>query len=120
MVLSWHGLDGIGQWSARDIEMLREVAAHCAAKGIELIPTGLSAGYGGSALGYDQNFAAALPVEITLMAEGGRIVPSPGSNLLANGDLESHHGDCFDGFDFHDKPGRVSFGDLVAPAPEQP
>jgi hypothetical protein len=92
MVLSSFGLDGITLWSEKDFALLREVQDVCREEGIELIPTGFSVGYGGAALDYDPNFAAALPVSIRLEARGGKAVPVAGGDLLINGDLEQHEG----------------------------
>jgi hypothetical protein len=114
MVLSSVGLDSITRWPQERFALLAEIEALCKEKGIELIPTGFSVGYGGGALGYDPNFAAALPVTIALRAEGGRAVPVAGPNLLVNGDLEEHQGDRFPGYAYHDQPGTVSFADTTA------
>lgn len=114
MVLSSFGLDGISQFSPDQLERLRDVAAACKSKNIELIPTGFSVGYGGSALGHDRNFAAALPTSLTLRANNGRIAPLKQENLLANGDLEEHVNNRFKGYAFHDDPGEVSFADSIA------
>jgi carbohydrate binding protein with CBM4/9 domain len=114
MVLSSFGVDSITRWKAKDVALLKEIAAYCAEKKIELIPTGFSAGYGGGALGHDRSFAAALPTTISLKVKGRRIVPAPGKNLLVNGDLENHSRNRFKGFDWHDKPGQISFADTVA------
>lgn len=114
MVLSSFGLDSITRWNEEDIALLEEVADYCERKQIELIPTGFSVGYGGGALGHDRNFAAALPATISLMAKRGKIIPAPTENLLVNGDLEDQINDRFKGFNFHDKPGEVSFADTVA------
>jgi hypothetical protein len=101
MVLSSFGLDSVTRWGEKDTAMLKEVAAYCAEKQIELIPTGFSAGYGGGALGYNRNFAAALPATISLTVKNGQLIPASGSNLLKNGDLEEHTGDRFSGQWFH-------------------
>jgi hypothetical protein len=111
MVLSSFGVDSISRWPEQDLALLRELAEHCRQRQIELIPTGFSAGYGGGALGFDRNFAAALPVEISLLAQGGKAVPVSGPNLLANGDLEEAQADRFPRWTFHDDPGKVSFAD---------
>ena len=115
-VLSSFGLDSITRWPAKDLDLLREVAAFCKEKNIELIPTGFSAGYGGGAYGHDHNFAAALPCTMLLVAKDGRAVPVRGENLLANGDLEQHTRGRFTGWRFHDDPGKVSFVDTTAAA----
>jgi hypothetical protein len=114
MVLSSFGLDSITRWKGADIALLKEVAAHCAKKQMELIPTGFSVGYGGGALGHDRSFAAALPATISLKVKGGKIIPAPAVNLLANGDLEDHRNNRFTGYGFHDRPGQVSFADTIA------
>ena len=114
MVLSSFGLDSITRWKERDVALLKELAAYCEKKQIELIPTGLSVGYGGGALGHDRSFAAALPATVSLKAEGGRIVPAPSANLLKNGDLEEHTNNRFKGYGFHDQPGEISFVDSRA------
>lgn len=116
MVLSSFPFDAVTRWKEQDVARLREIAARCAEKNVELIPAGFSVGYGGGALGYDRNFAAALPATLALTAQHGKLVPAPGTNLLANGDLEAHDGDRFKGFAFHDAPGRVSFADATAAA----
>jgi len=114
MVLSSFGLDGITRWNNSDIELLREVQAHCRQRQVELVPTGFSVGYGGGALGHDRDFAAALPTVIRLRAKGAKLIPVFGDNLLKNGDLEQHTNGRFAGFAFHDQPGEISFPDTVA------
>jgi hypothetical protein len=114
MVLSSFGLDSITRWKGKDIALLKEVAAHCARRKIELIPTGFSVGYGGGALGHDRNFAAALPTSMNLVAKGGKLLPASAENLLVNGDLEEHAKMRFKGYAFHDAPGKISFPDRIA------
>ena len=111
MVLSTFGFDSITSWKPEDFALLREVAGHCAKRGIELVPTGFSVGYGGGALKHNRSWAAALPARLRLKAEHGRLVPASGPNLLKNGDCETHRGDRFPGFDFIDAPGTISFAD---------
>jgi hypothetical protein len=114
MVLSSFGLDSITRWKEKDVALLKEVAAYCAKKNIELIPTGFSVGYGGGALGHDRNFAAGLPTTIALTAKGGKLVVAGAENLMVNGGLEEHKNGRFSGYAFHDKPGKVTFPDTVA------
>ncbi len=111
MVLSSFGLDSITRWKASDIALLQELRAYCDKKDIELIPTGFSAGYGGGALGHNRNFAAALPVSVSLVAKNNRLVPASSDNLLKNGNLETHVKGRFSGFGFHDQPGEITFVD---------
>jgi hypothetical protein len=112
MVLSSFGLDGVSTWQEGDRAHLSEVAEHCSQRGIELIPTGFSVGYGGAALKHNRSFAAALPVVLPLQAVDGQLVPRPSANLLPNGDLNAHKKSHFIGYDFHDDPGQVSFVDV--------
>ncbi|MCF7976042.1 MAG: carbohydrate binding domain-containing protein [Phycisphaerae bacterium] len=111
MVLSSFGLDSITRWKDTDLALLKEVQAHCDKTHMELIPTGFSAGYGGGALGHDRNFAAALPVSLSLIARNDRLIPAPSDNVLKNGDLETHANGRFAGFGFHDQPGEITFVD---------
>jgi hypothetical protein len=104
-------LDSITRWNQTDIVLLKAIQAHCDQTQIELIPTGFSAGYGGGALGHNRNFAAALPVSLSLVAKNNRIVPAPSKNILKNGNLETHANGRFSGFGFHDQPGEVTFVD---------
>jgi hypothetical protein len=114
MVLSSFGLDSVTRWKEKDIALLKEIAAHCKNKRIELIPTGFSVGYGGGALEYDRSFAAALPATISLKVKERNILPAPAENLLVNGDLEDYTNNRFKGYEFHDKPGQISFVDTIA------
>jgi len=111
IVLSSSGLDSISLWSEEDVRSLKEIAALCKEKQIELIPSGLSVGYGGGALGHDPNFAAALPLLIDLTAKAGKCAPAAGGNLLKNGGLEEYKDGRFANYDFHDQPGQVTFVD---------
>lgn len=114
MILSSFGLDSIARWNEKDLDLLKEIAAYCAEKQIELIPAGFSVGYGGGALEHDRNFAAALPATLLLKVESGKIVLAPAENLLTNGDLEEHTNNRFKGYGFHDQPGQISFADTLA------
>ncbi|MDP6779055.1 MAG: hypothetical protein QGI83_20035, partial [Candidatus Latescibacteria bacterium] len=111
MVLSSFGLDGITKWNDGEIDLLKEIAAHCEKRGIELIPTGFGTGYGGTALGFSRSFAAALPVTVPLVARDGKLLPEQGENLLVNADLAEHTGDRLVGYTTQDQPGVVSFVD---------
>ena len=114
MVLSSFGLDRVTRWKPEDVALLREVDALCRRKGVELIPAGFSVGYGG-ALWHDRNFAAALPVSMSVVARSGKIVPAASErNLIVNGDLEEHDERRFAHYVFHDRPGDVTFVDTKA------
>ena len=114
VVLSSFGLDSITRWDEEDFALLGEIDAFCKTNSMELVPTGFNVGYSGGALGFDRNFAAALPATIRLEAGAGRAVPVHGDNLLVNGDMEEHEGDRFSGYGFHDRPGEVTFVDADA------
>ena len=111
MVLSSFGLDGITKWGEGEIDLFREVAAHCEKRRIELIPTGFGTGYGGTAMGFNRSLAAALPVTMPLVVRGGMLLPEHGENLLVNADLTDHAGDRLAGYATQDQPGTVSFVD---------
>jgi Carbohydrate binding domain len=111
IILSSWGFDSITRWSRKDLELLRQVQAFCAAGQIELIPTGFSAGYGGGALGYNRSFSAALPVTVNLIVRKNRVIPVAGKNLFLNGNLEQYKRNRFSNFRFHDNPGNISFVD---------
>ena len=111
MVLASFGLDGVTQWTEEDHALLREVAAHCEKRQIELIPTGFGTGYGGTATGFNRSFSAALPVAVSLVARDGKLLPVSGENLLVNGDLADRAGNRFADYTTQDQPGEVSFAD---------
>jgi hypothetical protein len=117
LVLSSFGLDEVTRWRENDIALLEEIRDLCEEKGIELIPIGFSAGHGGGVLMHHPDFAAALPLAVGLVADGGRAVEIiTTGNLIINGGFERYAGDSFEDFIFHDRPGEVSFVDTTVAA----
>ena len=107
------GADSLSRWDARRLERLEEVKRICDEAGIEIIPLGFSAGYGGGVLGHNPNLAAALPVRDALFVvegeEAGLVADPPVA--IDNGDLGRFEGNRFPGFRFHERPGDISFVD---------
>jgi len=112
MVLSG-GLDGLSRRSDEHLRRLQEVRNICEQNKIEIIPIIFSAGYGGSVLGHNTNLAAGLPVKDALFTVEGkeaRLVADPPVEIV-NGGFEEFDGNRFKGYNFHDKPGEISFVD---------
>jgi hypothetical protein len=106
---SKHGLNGILLSAGLDRmdlqppefhQRLKKVKEFCDAKQVDIIPSFMSAGYGGAVLGRDKNLAAGLPVRDALfIAEKGeaRLMPDP-APVLVNGGFEKHSEGIPDGF----------------------
>lgn len=112
MVLS-AGLDRLSRRSSDHVRRLQEVKKICQEYKIEIIPIIFSVGYGGSALGHNPNLAAGLPVKDALFVVEGdeaRLVADPPVEIV-NGRFEEFEGNRFKGYNFHDKPGEISFVD---------
>lgn len=104
-----HGLTGIVLSAGLDqldlkppdfLDRLRRVRQAAEAQGLELIPSFLSAGYGGSVLAHNRNLAAGLPVRDALfVVQDGRtrLVPDP-SVGIDNGGFERKAGRGPEGF----------------------
>lgn len=107
------GLDRLDLQSAAYFKRLEQVKHLCHKHNIEIIPAIFNVGYGSSALAYDRNLAAGIPVKDALFVVGGRtarLVEDP-PVAITNGGFERHTGDRLEGYRFHDEPGRVSFVD---------
>ncbi len=118
-----HGLNGMVLASGFDLldrqrpqffANLEKLKAHCAARGIEIIPQCFSAGYGGAVLAHDPNLAEGLPVRDALFVVRGReasLVADPPAAFI-NGGLEQwKRENVADGFSLQDQPGKISFCD---------
>jgi hypothetical protein len=117
-----HGLNGVLLSAAFDyldrvgpkyFENLAKLRAHCESRGIEVIPSFMSIGYGGGLLSHDPNLAEGLPVRDALFVVRGRqaqLVPDPPVEIR-NGDFERWKDNRFADFNFHDQPGKISFVD---------
>lgn len=107
------GADSLSRWDAKRLDRLAQVKTICEGAGIELIPLAFSAGYGGGVLGHNPNLAAALPArDVLYVVEGStaRLASDPPVSI-PNGDLSRFRGHRFEGINFHDQPGLVSFVD---------
>jgi len=107
------GLDNLDIQPPEYFKRLEEVKQICTQHNIEIIPTGFSVGYGGSVLSQDKNLAAGIAVKDALfVVENGRahLVPDPAVQII-NSDFEEYDGNRLAGYEFHDRPGEVSFVD---------
>ncbi len=102
------GLDRMDLQTPEYRERLRRVREICAGHRVEIIPSMLSAAYGGSVLAHDKNLAAGLQVKDALFVVSGqeaRLVPDPGTPLT-NGGFEQAGGGV-PGYDLNGQPGGV-------------
>lgn len=107
------GLDTLCKQSPDFFRRLDEVNRSCDKNHLELIPSLFSVGYGSAALVHDPNLAEGLPVQdAPFLVHGGEAHLAP-TNLVQfkNGGFEEFKGNIFQGYDFHDQPGEVSFAD---------
>ena len=119
---SANGLNGVvlsAGWDQADLrppefwDRVATVKSYGESKGVEIIPLGFSAGYGGGVLAHNNNLAAGLPLVgsyYNITGRTGQFLPDP-SVTITNGDFEQFQGDTAVGYNFHDKPGQVSFAD---------
>lgn len=109
------GLDTLCRKSPDYFRRLDEVKAVCERQRMEIIPAIFSVGYGGAVLSHDRNLAEGLPVEHAPFTVRGReAVFAPDASVrIVNGDFEQFSGQQFPGFNFHDRPGDVSFVDTA-------
>ena len=117
-----NGLNGMvlsAGWDQADLrpqafwDRLATVKEKADVLGIEIIPLGFSAGYGGGVLAHNPHLAAGLlSRDAYYEVEGltGRFVPDTEVGLM-NGSFDQFQGNTAAGFDFHDKPGEISFVD---------
>ena len=107
------GLDRLDGRDPDYLARLKQVRQLCKQQDFEIIPLVLSAGYGGSILAEDKNLAAGLPVKDTLFIvenNQARFVPSTTAKIMNPG-FEQYEGNNLKGYNFHDRPGEVSFID---------
>ncbi|MBI3680442.1 MAG: hypothetical protein HY235_08600 [Acidobacteria bacterium] len=112
MVLS-AGLTRLDLQPAAYFRRLDEVKKIMAEQSLELVPLGFSAGYGGDVLAHNRNLAEGLPVKDALFVvrDGvARLEPDPAVSVV-NGGFEEYTGQTMRGYNFHDRPGEVSFPD---------
>ncbi|HPA20633.1 MAG TPA: hypothetical protein PLU30_22985 [Verrucomicrobiae bacterium] len=109
------GLDALCRAKEDFLGRVEKVRQVCDRRGVEMIPSVFSLGYGGGVLAHDRNLAEGFPVEnAPFLVRGGeaRMVPDD-SVRMVNGDFEAHEGNRFKGYGFHDGPGVVSFADCA-------
>jgi len=107
------GLDRLDGRDPDYLARLKQVRQLCKQQDFEIIPLVLSAGYGGSILVEDKNLAAGLPVKDALFIvenNQARFVPSTTAKIMNPG-FEQYEGNNLKGYNFHDRPGEVSFID---------
>ncbi len=112
MVLS-AGLDQLDRQSPAYLGRLHKVRQICAQHQVEIIPCIFSAGYGGAVLSHNRNLAEGIAVsESPFLVTGGqaRLVPDQ-AVAFTNPGFEEHDGHRAKGYNFHDRPGDVSFVD---------
>jgi hypothetical protein len=107
------GLDSLSRKSPDFFRRLDQVQAACARNHLELIPAVFSIGYGGGFLSENPNLAEGLPVEDApfVVSNGVAQLDDTHATLLANGGFENFSGNNFKNFNFHDRPGEISFAD---------
>ncbi|MEK7474807.1 MAG: carbohydrate binding domain-containing protein [Candidatus Coatesbacteria bacterium] len=109
-----HEINGVVASGGAD--ELAGLQAVCDRLGLELIPAQFSFGYGGPFLKHNRNLAEGLQVVDAPFVAGtdgkATLVPDP-DLAIVNGDFETHNGDRFKGFGFHDAPGVISFADAA-------
>jgi hypothetical protein len=112
MVLS-AGLDQLDRQSPAYLERLHKIRQICAQHQVEIIPCIFSAGYGGSVLTHNRNLAEGIGVnDVPLLVEGGQARLAPDQVVVfVNPGFEEHEGNRAKGYNFHDRPGEVSFVD---------
>jgi len=112
MVLS-AGLDRLEGRSPDYFERLKQVRQLCKQQDFEIVPIIFSVGYGGSILAEDKNLAAGLPVKEALFVvqnNQAHFVPGTTAKIINPG-FEQYEGNNLKGYNFHDRPGEVSFID---------
>jgi len=114
MVLS-AGLDRLDGRSPAYFQRLKQVSRLCKQENFEIIPIIFSIGYGGSILSEDRNLAAGLPVKDALFVvqkNQAHFVPGITAKIQNPG-FEQYQGNRLKGYNFHDRPGEVSFIDTT-------
>ena len=107
------GLDRLDGRDADYFTRLKQIRQLCKQRNFEIIPIVLSVGYGGSVLAQDKNLAAGLPVKDALFVvenNQAHFVPSS-LTKITNPGFEQYEGNSLKGYNFHDRPGEVSFID---------
>ena len=107
------GLDRLDGRDPEYFERLKQIRQLCKQQDFEIVPIVLSVGYGGSVLAEDKNLAAGLPVKDALFVvqnNQARFVPGTTAKIMNPG-FEQYEGSNLKGYNYHDRPGEVSFID---------
>jgi hypothetical protein len=107
------GLDRLDGCSPDYFARLKQVSQLCKQQNLEIIPIIFSVGYGGSILAEDRNLAAGLLVKDALFVvqdNQAHFVPGTVAKITNPG-FEQYEGNNLRGYNFHDRPGEVSFID---------
>ncbi len=108
-------LDTLCKKTPEYFERLDKLQDACKRHHLEFIPAVYSIGYGGWALSHNPNLAAGIAVKDAPFVVDGNVatlVPDP-SVKIANGGFEDYKGNKLAEYNFHDKPGTVSFVDTM-------
>jgi hypothetical protein len=107
------GLDRLDSRSPDYLARLKQVSQLCKQQDFEIIPIIFSVGYGGSILAEDRNLAAGLPVkDAPFIVENNQAHLIPGITAkIVNPGFEQYEGNSLKSYNFHDRPGEVSFID---------
>jgi len=108
------GMDTLCKRPPEYFQRLGEVQKACQQLQLEMIPAVFSVGYGGGALAHDRNLAEGLPVvdaPFVVASNGVASLEQDPSVRLQNGGFEAFKENRFQGYNFHDQPGAVSFVD---------
>ena len=97
----------------RYIDNARKVRDACRDLKMTYNPCVFPIGYSNDLLARDPNLAEGLPVvDAPFVVRGGKLVPAPDPIAIANGGFEKHGEKGWDGWQFVDQPGKISFADV--------
>lgn len=108
------GFDTLCKRNERYFDLLGRLKQAARQRGVELVPSIFSVGYGGAILAHNPHLAEGFPVKDALFRvldeQTAVYVPDSGANIV-NGSFEEYEGNRARGYRFHDQPGVVSFID---------
>ena len=106
------GLEGVERWDEKRIARLNKVKTICDEQKIEIIPLIWSVGYG-TCLGLNPKLAEGLPcTDVPFLVKGKEANLMMATNsIIANSGFEEFTKNKMKGYNFHDRPGEVSFVD---------
>jgi len=104
------GADRLDMQTEEYVRRLLDLKSFCEERGVEIIPSIFSTGYGGSLLAHNRNLAAGLPVEdaLFLVKDKEAVFVPDSPEGLKNGSFENHDGERAEHFEYEDESsGRV-------------